>query len=189
MWADLWQDWPEKVGVSRGELKPFPAAFSFRHLERLFPGRLCDLAIYDSRHSYPLTLGHSLLRRSCGPGGPSPNTPPQWPRTCSSQKPLQSRSLSSPYPQARSASFPGTPHPKQEHCLSLSCELPSASPKVRSCLGTELFWNSPSPWGRRSSSVRQEKLVPWSSLRANTVAVTSATGVPSAGCRLSNFSP
>lgn len=34
------------------------------------------------------------------------------------------------------------------------------SPKVRSFLGPEVFWKSSSPWDRRSSSERQEKLVP-----------------------------
>lgn len=148
------------------------------------------MAIYDSGHSYPLpwvtAFSEDPVAQAAHPPTPHPSgQEPALPRSLCNLRHYLLHTL-----KAKSPSFPGTPHPKQEHCLSLSsCKFPKASPKVWSCLGTELFWNSPRSWGRRSSSVRQEKLVPWSSLRANTVAVTSATGIPPAGCWLSNFSP
>lgn len=69
--------------------------------------------------------------------------------------------------------------------------IPNVSPKVRSCKGAELFSNSSNPRERRSSSVRQEKLAPWSSLRTGTSAMTSTNlvGSPGTGCRLSTSSP
>lgn len=69
--------------------------------------------------------------------------------------------------------------------------IPNISPKVRSCKGAELFSNSSNPRERRSSSVRQEKLAPWSSLRTGTSAMTSTNlvGSPGTGCRLSTSSP
>lgn len=56
-----------------------------------------------------------------------------------------------------------------------------------------MFSNSPRPCGRRSSSARQEKLAPWSSLRARTVAVSTAPrargGSPAKPRRISSWGP
>lgn len=65
------------------------------------------------------------------------------------------------------------------------------SPKVWRCLTSDTLENNASPCGLRSSSVRHEKLAPWSPLLASTVNVISlgSLGCPSTGWRLSISSP
>lgn len=97
---------------------------------------------------------------------PVQNIPPQWPRRCSSQKPLQSRSrhfLSSPMARGSPSQGPRIPSKKSPsspssllapQCLTIGLELPGGW-----CSG-----RVPSPCDPQVSSQRQEKLVPWSSL-------------------------
>lgn len=66
----------------------------------------------------------------------------------------------------------------------------SSSPHQGSKLsgGEELFWKSSSPWDRRSSSERQEKVVPWSSLLGCTMKRDLGGLLLSTGCRPSSSS-
>lgn len=150
------------MGVNREEtdiLKPFPGAFSFPHLEHPLPGRLWPGSPLSQDTCIPLALGHSLLSGSCSPGTTSQNTPPQWPRRCSSQKPLQSRLPPSQCPHGQGPLLPRDLTPQAGNPCHPILSTGSPVPHQRfgaswgpSCSGTvpALGTAGPAPCGKRN---------------------------------------
>lgn len=192
MRVDRWQDWRDRAGVNRGQtdiLKPSPRPFPSPGLERPLPGKLArSLLSQDTPTACPGSQPFQIILQC---RHPAQNIPPQWPRRCSSQKPLQSRLPLSQQPHGQGPLLPRDPASQARNPPQCIFSAGSPVPHHRSgaSWGPRCSGRVPALVTAGSSSQRQEKLVPWSSLLGCTVNMTSAGSPFPTGCRASSSSP
>lgn len=192
MRVDRWQDWRDRAGVNRGQtdiLKPSPRPFPSPGLERPLPGKLVrSLLSQDTPTACPGSQPFQIILQC---RHPAQNIPPQWPRRCSSQKPLQSRLPLSQQPHGQGPLLPRDPASQARNPPQCIFSAGSPVPHHRSgaSWGLRCSGRVPALVTAGSSSQRQEKLVPWSSLLGCTVNMTSAGSPFPTGCRASSSSP